>query len=74
MITATYDGKTIRRYLDGKELTSYATSISGTLAGGSSNLYVGTYNSGGYANKNAYMSDVRIYASALSAAAIETLY
>lgn len=74
MITATYDGKTIRRYLDGKELTSYATSISGTLAGGSSNLYIGTYNSGGYANKNAYMSDVRIYASALSAAAIETLY
>lgn len=74
MITATYDGKTIRRYLDGKELTSYATSISGTLVGGSSNLYIGTYNSGGYANKNAYMSDVRIYASALSAAAIETLY
>lgn len=74
MITATYDGKTIRRYLDGKELTSYATSVSGTLVGGNSNLYIGTYNSGGYANKNAYMSDVRVYASALSAAAIETLY
>lgn len=74
MITATYDGKTIRRYLDGKELTSYATSISGTLVGGNSDLYIGTYNSGGYANKNAYMSDVRIYASALNAAAIETLY
>ena len=74
MITATYDGSVIRRYLDGKELTAYATTVSGALAGGNSNLYIGTYNSGGYANKNAYMSDVRIYASALSAAAIETLY
>jgi hypothetical protein len=74
MITATYDGTTIRRYLDGKELTSYATTVSGTLAGGNSNLYIGTYNGGGYANKNAYMSDVRIYGSALSAAAIEILY
>lgn len=74
MITATYDGATIRRYLDGKELTSYATAATGTLSGVTSELLVGSYGSGGYGNKNAYMSDVRIYATALSAAAIKTLY
>lgn len=74
MITATYDGATIRRYLDGKELTTYATPVSGSLSGVTSELLIGNYGSGGYGNKNAYMSDARIYATALSAAAIQTLY
>ena len=74
MLTATYDGTTIRRYVDGKELTSYATAIAGTLTGGSSQLLVGNYNGTTYGNKEAYTSDVRIYATALSAAAIKNLY
>lgn len=74
MITATYDGTTIRRYVDGQELTANATSITGSLSGGTSNLYIGTYNSGGYASKNCHMSDVRVYGTALSATEIKNLY
>lgn len=74
MITATYDGTTIRRYVDGKELTAYATAIVGSLAGGSGNLLIGNYNGTQYGNKNAYMSDVRVYSTALSAEDINILY
>ena len=74
MLTATYDGTTIKRYLDGKEIPSSATSVTGTLAGTTGELLVGSYGSGGYGNKNAYMSDVRVYATALSADMIKTLY
>ncbi len=74
MITATYDGATIRRYVDGVELTSYATSVTGSLAGGSSNLLIGNYNSTTYGNKETSMSDVRIYSTALSADDIAILY
>jgi hypothetical protein len=74
MITATYDGNVIRRYVDGKELTSYATSIAGTLAGGSGNLLIGNYNGTQYGNKEMFMSDVRIYSTALNADDILTLY
>ena len=74
MLTVTYDGTTIKRYLDGKEIPSSATSVTGTLAGTTGELLVGSYGSGGYGNKNAYMSDVRVYATALSAEVIKTLY
>jgi len=74
MIAATYDGATIRRYVDGIELTSYATAVSGTLAGGAGNLLIGNYNGTTYGNKQSYMSDVRVYATALSANDIKGLY
>lgn len=74
MITATYDGTTIRRYVDGAELTGYAKAITGTLAGSSSNLLLGNYNGTQYGNKEMCMNDVRIYSTALSAEDINTLY
>ena len=74
MLTATYDGTTIKRYLDGVELTANATTVSGPLVGGSASLLVGNYNGTNYGNKQAYTSDVRVYGTALSAAAIKTLY
>ena len=74
MITATYDGATIRRYVDGVELTSYATAVTGSLAGGSGTLLIGNYSGTTYGNCNMYMSDVRIYSTALGATEILDLY
>lgn len=74
MITATYDGTTIRRYIDGVELTSYATAVTGALAGGSGTLLIGNYNGTTYGNKNMYMSDVRIYSTALASDEVLDLY
>lgn len=74
MITATYDGTIIRRYVDGKELTSYATAVTGSLAGGTGTLLIGNYNGTTYGNKNMYMSDVRVYSTALDATEVLDLY
>jgi hypothetical protein len=74
MLTATYDGATIRRYVDGTEITSAAVTATGSLTGETGNVLIGNYNGTTYGNKEAYMSDVRIYATALSAADIKTLY
>jgi hypothetical protein len=74
MITATYDGTTIRRYLDGKELSNYSKSVPGSLQGGNGNLLLGNYKGTQYGNKEMYMSDVRIYSTALNAEDIDTLY
>ena len=72
MMTATYDGTTLRRYLDGQLINS--RSISGTLNGGTLTLLIGKYYQGGYNNKKVKQSDVRIYATALSAKDIKSLY
>jgi hypothetical protein len=72
MITATFDGTTIRRYVDGKPLTS--TAASGSLVGGTGSLLIGNYNGTTYGNNQLYTSDVRIYATALSEAQIKELY
>ena len=74
MITATYDGATVKRYVDGIELTAYATAVTGALAGGSGTLLIGNYNGTTYGNKNMYMSDVRIYSTALDATEVLDLY
>ncbi len=74
MLTSTYDGATIRRYLDGTEIPNSSHAASGTLRGGTGQLLLGNYNTTTYGNKDAYMSDVRIYATALSADDIKTLY
>ena len=72
MMTATYDGTTLCRYLDGQLINSKA--ISGTLNGGTLTLLIGKYYSGGYNNKKVKQSDVRIYATALSASDVLSLY
>lgn len=72
LITSTYDGTTIRRYVDGVEYAS--TAAVGTLAGGSGRLLVGNYNGTTYGNKELYTSDVRIYATALTQDQIKELY
>lgn len=72
MITSTFDGTIIRRYVDGKEYAS--TAAAGSLSGGTGRLLVGNYNGTTYGNKNLYTSDVRIYATALTADQIKELY
>lgn len=75
MLTATYDGSTIRRYVDGEEVSGSSTSVSGTLSGGNKLLTIGHYGTDGtYGNQNTWMSDVRLYATALSAADIKAMY
>lgn len=72
MMTATYDGTILCRYLDGQLINS--KSISGTLNGGMLSLLIGKYYQGGYNNKKVKQSDVRIYATALSAEDVKDLY
>jgi len=73
MITATYDGTTIKRYVDG---TLYSTrEISGTLSGGAQTIYIGRYGtSPTYGSIDICESDLRLYCTALSADDIKTLY
>jgi hypothetical protein len=75
MITATFDGSTIRRYVDGDEVAGSSTSAAGILASGVRNLYIGNYDGGTtYGSKNYSTADARIYATALSAEDIKELY
>lgn len=75
MLTLTYDGTVIRRYLDGQEITGSSTTITGTLSGGNKLLTIGHYGTDStYGNKNSFMSDVRLYATALTGEEIEQLY
>lgn len=73
MLTTTYDGATIKRYVDGA-LVGGSTAAAGTLSGAAAPLLIGNYNGTTYGAKNASISDVRIYCTALSDADIETLY
>ena len=74
MITATYDGTNIKRYVDGELVQTQVAP--GTLTGGALTVYIGgTYGtSTSYATKELYESDARIYATALSAEDIKELY
>lgn len=74
MLTATYDGSNIKRYVDGELVNT--TAVSGTLQyTGSRTLAIGKFISGTtYGNKNILTSDVRIYATALSADDVKELY
>lgn len=73
MISMTYDGSTIIRYVDG--ISRSTTAISGTLTGANGKFLLGHYgpNTTYYA-KEAYIADARIYATALSAEDILDLY
>lgn len=71
-LAITYDGTTVRKYVDAIESTP-SLSASGSLSGGVGNLLVGNYNGTTYGNKNLYTSDVRIYATALSQEALQEI-
>lgn len=73
-IAATFDGSSIKRYIDGELVNT--TDVSGTLSGGvSRKIYIGRYGtSTNYASMKLLESDVRIYATALSADDIQNLY
>ena len=73
MLTTTYDGATIKRYVDGA-LVGGSTAAAGALSGAAAPLLIGNYNGTTYGAKNASISDVRIYCTALSETDIETLY
>lgn len=73
MITMTYDGSAIRRYIDA--VLDNSTTVSGTLNNTSQEWYLGRYGThNSYGSKNMYISDARLYATALSDADIADLY
>ena len=75
MLTATYDGTSIKRYIDGVNIASMTQAISGTLNGANGKFLFGHYGSNtSYHAKEAYLTDARIYATALSAEDILKLY
>lgn len=75
MLTATYDGTYIKRYIDGKVILNMTQNASGTLNGANGKFLLGHYGSNtSYHTKEAYLSDARIYATALSAEDIKELY
>lgn len=75
MLTMTYDGTSIKRYVDGEIVANSSTTIQGSLSGGNKLLTIGHYGTdGNYGNKNSYMSDVRLYATALNDEDILKLY
>lgn len=73
MLTTTYDGTSIHRYVDGS-LVNGSTAATGEMSGISAPLLIGNYNGTTYGAKEASISDVRIYYTALSEADIKTLY
>ena len=72
MLTATFDGTSIKRYVDGTLVDT--TSASGTLSTGLKTLYIGKYNTNQYGDRNLLTSDVRVYATALTQDDITNLY
>ena len=73
MLTTTYNGSAIKRYIDGVEVNS--TSVSGVLNNGPYAIYIGRFDGDdGYAINNVRISDVRIYSTALSATDVFELY
>lgn len=75
MLTTTFDGTQIKRYVDGEMVPNSITAVSGTLSGGNKLLTIGHYGTDtNYGNKQSWMSDVRLYATALSDADILDLY
>ena len=77
MLTATFDGTKIRRYVDGEFVTGSERVAEGTLNGANTYLSIGTLNASNptnYASKNMYVADARVYASALTDEDIRELY
>lgn len=72
-IAMTYNGTILRRYVDGIDKSD--TTVSGTLTSTSCKFLFGHYGTNtSYYAKEAYLSDARIYCTALDADAIRQLY
>ena len=73
MITMTYDGSAIRRYIDA--VLDNSTTVSGTLTNTNQAYYFGRYGTNSsYGSIDMELSDARLYATALSDADIADLY
>lgn len=72
MLTATFDGESIRRYVDGQLVNT--TSASGTSVTGDLTMRLGNYGDTRYGDVNILKNDLRIYATCLSAEQISELY
>lgn len=74
MFTMTYDGATICRYVDG--VLKHSETISGTSSAIPNVFAIGRHGASNttYGSINLYESDVRIYATALSADDVKSLY
>ena len=72
MCSMTYDGAIIKRYVDG--VMEKSTTVSGALVT-STEFVIGHYGANtSYYTKEAYISDIRLYATALSETDIQSLY
>ena len=74
MLTMTYDGAQIKRYVDGVLRTEATQNASGTIDRPNDRFVFGRGASTGYYCKEAYISDARIYATGLSAEDVKALY
>lgn len=72
MCTMTYDGTTIKRYVDA--VMEKSTTVSGTLATSGYFVLGHLLTSSDYCSKETYTSDVRLYTTALSESDIKELY
>jgi len=73
MISITYDGATIKRYIDG--VSQGSTTVSGTLNNQEQSYWLGVLGTDtAYYNSNIYQADARLYATALSETDILALY
>jgi hypothetical protein len=73
MITMTYDGTTIKRYIDA--VLDNSTSVTGTLNATQQSYYFGRYGTNtSYGCKDMQLSDARLYSTALSSDDIADLY
>ena len=74
MLTMTYNGSQVLRYVDGVLRTEASQNATGAIDRPNDRFVFGRGASTGYYCKEAYLSDARIYATALSARDIITLY
>jgi hypothetical protein len=72
-VAATYDGATMRVYIDGDQDNS--KSASGNISQSSTNIWIGDQGiTAGQRDFDGTIEDVRVYSRALSAAEIKTIY
>ena len=74
MLTMTYNSSQVLRYVDGVLRTEASQNATGTIDRPNDRFVFGRGASTGYYCKEAYLSDARIYATALSAADVKALY
>jgi prepilin-type N-terminal cleavage/methylation domain-containing protein len=71
-LAGTFNGSTVRIFLDGVEGTP--DSYSGAITSSSGHLLIGAYTTGGGSYFNGLIDEVRIYSAALTASEIQKIY